>query len=362
MIHIFAIMILTALWVLVQRLVLHQTITWVEMLLQAVGALVIVSTVFFLGSYSQTSALEVWNGQITGRHDDLRSWRCNCVCMARNSDGFCTNEVCQTCYRRDYYFDTNLPSDILYGSTRGRSYNPARAWLNMPIGSPASQLVSYQNWVRAASSSLFHEEALAIELYGDLIPPYPDGIPGNSRMQYYPDRVIAVGASVPDLAQWNSDLANILRHLGPEHEANVIVMITDEPSRDFAQATWAAWQGGNKNDIFLTIGVDGNRIAWTHVESWADTEAFNVRLRDDVMALETLDRTQVLSAVQSVTVELFNRRPMSDFEYLKSEIEPALWVLILTYVIWLLAMFGMSFFFHVNEFDNMVRRYRYVRR
>lgn len=61
----------------------------------------------------------------------------------------------------------------------------------------------------------------------------------------------------------------------------------------------------------------------------------NVKLRDAILELKVLDAEPFMAAVKNEIGAHFQRRPMSEYEYLKDVIEPPAWVL------WL--AFGLSF-------------------
>ena len=70
------------------------------------------------------------------------------------------------------------------------------------------------------------------------------------------------------------------------------------------------------------------KIDFVDVISWTKSEIFKVQLRDDVMSLGQLSMQPVMTALATNIDSTFERRKMSEFEYLKGEIDPPTWLLV----------------------------------
>jgi uncharacterized integral membrane protein len=167
---------------------------------------------------------------------------------------------------------------------------------------------------------------------------------------HYANRVLSVGVAVPDINEWNRDIALALRELGPRKQANFVVTFVNNGNPGYAQALERAWIGGKKNDVILVLGTPKYpEISWVRVLSWTDRQDFKVRLRDDVLDLKTVDREKIIQILAADTDKMFQRKRMADFEYLKWEIDPPLWVSILAFIISAAASIGLSVYFSRNE-------------
>ena len=119
---------------LIARLVFKTSITWPETAVQIAVSCLVLSIVWFAGSYSQTHDTEIWNGEVTNKtrhHDDyVRSYSCRCrqSCSGSGDSRSC-HEVCDTCYEDHYtvewYLDTTIGKVRLKyrDSTSRRVYN-----------------------------------------------------------------------------------------------------------------------------------------------------------------------------------------------------------------------------------------------
>ena len=311
--------------------------------LQLIIGCLLVTGLYFVGRYSKTSDTEVWNGQVIRkamvRVSCRHSYSCNCVqvCSGTGSNRTCT-EVCQTCYERVYL--RGLPNEYINIDTTDRQglREPPR-WTKAQIGDPVAETFGYTNWVKAVPESLFHNDATLSDKYKDFIPKYPLKV----YDYHYVDRVLPVGVKIPDLAQWNRDLAVELEILGPNRQANV-----NDPS--YAYALKNAWLGGKKNDIIIVVGTaTWPKIDWVNVFSWSKNDLVNVRLRDDLLKMGTMDRTKFMDVLRNDAYTYYVRRPMAEFEYLKDEIEPPLWVIIAGLILGVGCSIGFTVFFANND-------------
>lgn len=338
-------------WPLVARYLWSARITWAEMGAQMAIACAVIGAGYALGNIGQTHDNEVWNGSVTSKKMERvhcrHSYDCMCVSVSCGKD--CTTRVCQTCYEHIFDNDWNLYSDLggMRISTIDRQglREPPR-WTRARAGDPVAQTHSFTNYVKAVPESLYHANPNLKLKFSGMIPEYPLRI----YDYHYLDRVLTVGVSLPDLAQWNLDLANALRYLGPNKQANVIIVVVKTPDPAYQYAIESAWIGGKKNDIIVLLGVTSPpRIDWVRISSWTDRQIFKVQLRDALMIVGELDRTRVIDTIDVHTRATFVRKNMADFEYLKDEIEPPEWVIIALAILGIIGSLGLSWFFYENE-------------
>lgn len=310
--------------------------------------------VYLLGQWSQTADTEILNGEITGKTSERvsceHSYSCNCheVCSGSGNSRSCST-VCSTCYEHAYDIDWLLKntaaSDIEVERVDRRGLLQPPRFTRAKIGDPVAVASTYTNYIKGAPESLFNHAKGMQQSFDGLIPGYPKSV----YDYHYVDRVLAGGITVPDIAQWNADLANMLRKLGPSKQVNVVVVMvkSDDPSYEYALQR--AWLGGKKNDVVVMLGApEYPKLSWVRVMSWTDKELFKVELRDDLARLDVIDRTKVLPIIASHIQSSFVRKPMADFEYLKSEISPPVWVVILALVLGMAASLGLSRYFSRN--------------
>jgi hypothetical protein len=364
------------------KLVFHKSYNFSELIVQIVFSTLFLMVFWGFGRYSDTYDTEVWNGSIT----KVETIRQNCPSGWRDyQDSFCSEystriiqdgETCTTTtdskgktsrscwpnYKTQYNYDydweqrwyaisdnLNTRFQIQRVNARGDVMPPR--YSDIKIGDGASITNTYINWIKAASDSLFHEDGDMEEKYKDLIPNYPVQI-----YDYYNvDRVIPIGISIPNLKEWNYKLSNILGRLGPKKQMNAIIVLinSDTISRDIVYAIRRGWKGFKKNDAIVFIGMNKNGIQWSEVLSWSKENAFNVDLRNSILTMRNkpIDIDQIMSHIENIGMQKFQRREMAEFEFLKDQIPVPIWLYILMFGFALIGNFAISVFFIKNDFS-----------
>lgn len=305
----------------------------------------IVIALFFANTYSKTADTEIINGAVQSKQSDRvscrHSYKCRCrqvrSCFGSGKNRSCSyHEECDTCYEHGFDVDWKLNTTLggIYINTTDRQglREPPR-WSIAAAGDPVAQTHSYVNYVKAVERSIFNDMRNEPPEVVAKVPAYPI----NVYDYHYVDRVVLAGVNVPDVKQWNYDLANVNKVVGPAKQANVILIITNQ-NPEFYYAVRQAWNNAKKNDIVVMIGVDaGFNKQWVRVWSWSDKTIIHATLRDDLMAQPTMDRAVIMGAISNDVLKLFVRKRMREFKYLESEIEPS--STMMTFL-WIVALVG----------------------
>lgn len=324
----------------------------------------------FLASFGAVVAdTEIISGKVTGktRHQDtyVESYSCNphSVRSGTDSKGNATYTTeYDTCYRDHWTTEWTVASTVGSFQIDKIDRTNSSAW-SVPdpqkyvvtvIGEPASRKHIYQNYIQAVPNSLFAAvNGSTMAKFAGKLPEYPLEIYDTWKI----NRVVQVGVSLPDVAMWNQDISNMLRELGPQRQANVIVVIVKETDPNYAEALRDHWEGVNKNDVVLVMGTeDGQTIAWNKVISWTKNELFKIELQDRVSDLNAFDRVKIMNIIETQVAKNFERRRMREFEYLKGEIDPPNWVIILISVL-LIAMYAVGTV-RISRNAYPIRRFR----
>jgi hypothetical protein len=147
--------------------------------------------------------------------------------------------------------------------------------------------------------------------------------------------------------------------VGSKRQADVAVVLVDNVSREWFFALEEKWLGGKKNDVIVVIGLNaGGKADWVETMAWVTDPLFKVRLRDDIMRpdVNTLDPKEVLPIIRKNVLDSYHRKPMADYEYLKSNIRPSATEWIVTLLIGVLVAVGLSFFLHREDVFGETRR------
>lgn len=333
-------------------------ITWQEMGLNMVIAAAIVTGGWFLGRYAEMADVQFLNGEVTRKYSEHvsceHSYKCRCVeTCSTNSDGSKScSETCDTCY--DHSFDVDwtvagTPGSVKIDRVDRQGVNEPAAWTQAFVGEPMAIRDRYTNYVKGAKNSLFNtvSEVSSAKQYSSLIPEYPATLVGY----YGLNRFVSAGVSVPNTAQWNASISQRLRKLGPAKQVNLVVVASSAAERDYGTAIKARWLNGKKNDVVIVLGAPAYpRIEWADVLAWTDHEMFKVSLRDELQDLGDMSNPEaVLDVVQKAIEKSYVRKPMKDYDYLASEIEPPFWVIVLLGIGGILASVAVAVLFGNNQ-------------
>jgi hypothetical protein len=329
----------------------------------------IITAAFYMGKGIKTGDTEIWNGEVTGKdriHDSYtRTYQCNCT-SSTDSKGHRT-ESCQTCtedhYTVEWLVRSNIGSfqiDKLDETSRRVYQSPdPHFYTQVRIGDPCVKKKSYTNYIKAVPDTLFRPVSSDLKTkYAASIPAYPLNV-----FNYYSlNRVIPVGVRIGDLQTWNAQLSEALKKIGPKHQANAVIVVTNIADPNYFYALQDAWVGAKKNDIVIVIGAPEfpKKAEWVRIMAMTDRELFKVQLRDEIADMETLTADAVIGSLVNHTNSTYKRKRMRDFAYLDGEIDPPDWVMISLAAFNVFAYLG--FWFYIWYSDRGSRNYPYNRR
>jgi len=350
-IYLLLILIVPMSWPWISKLIWPHEITVKEILLHLGIVLFVTSGVYYIGMVGQSMDVEIWNGEVTGKEKVWvsceHSYSCNCT---TDKDG---NESCDTCYDHSNDWDWQVYSNINDTETIARvdrrgSNEPPR-WTAVKLGEPFSDEKIFKNYIKGAPDSLFNDKDL-VTRYQSLIPKYPSKIHDYYRI----NRVIPVGISVPDIGQWNGELSEMLRILGPRKKSNVVIVIAKTDQVEYAKALKEAWLSGKKNDTVVVIGsTQYPTIDFVDVFSWSKKAILDVELRDNILSEKTIDKTKIIGIIEGQIQKNFEKRSMEEFAYLADDVVPPTWLLIVTCLVSMIASAAVSYWtYNENIFDE----------
>lgn len=333
--------------------VLLDGVTLKEFGLIVLAALVVAGSSAGIVSCANTHDVEVWNGVTTGKERNTvscsHSYSCNChqVCSGSGKNRSCS-EHCDTCYEHSHDYDwdvyTTVGTITIDRVDRQGVHEPGR-FTSTKMGEPVSVTRSYDNYVKAAPGTLFRHQGLK-EKYAGTVPEYPQAI----YDYWHLDRLVTVGVNVDNPKAWNHELSRINSDLGKPKQVNMIVVLVKNKPDDWYYALEETWIGGKKNDAVLVVSVDDQmKPQWASVMAWTSNELFKVKLRDDIMDEQVINRDTLMTALATNVSKYYVRKPMKDFEYLSSSITPSTTQWVVTLLIALFVCGGLTVFFQVND-------------
>lgn len=210
---------------------------------------------------------------------------------------------------------------------------------------PATVEKAWRNRVLAAKQSLFHfrevskEEKTKFGIYD-----YPE-----IHTFYHQDPIL--GPNGPIGGRANEKLKEWNAKLGPEKQVKMFILLYYNQPYEAALIQESYWQGGNKNEFILCVGLDNaNKPQWSKVISWSEDEDLKVRVQDFAASQKTLDLVKIVDFMVPAVRKQFHRKEFKVFDYL--QVEPPTWAYILSFFLALLANVGFSYWAISNTFDH----------
>lgn len=357
------------------KLKFNSTINLHELFVTVFGTIIIVSGIYFAGTYSATYDNQLYNGLVISKNQITKE--CN-THWSRWSDSFCTEEITRSVYdgttcsgsgknrvctahyhteykciypwERKWYVQTTLREFMIDRVDRQGAKEPPR-WTKVNKNDPVSVEKSFVNYIKAVPDSIFNGSMVKSK-YDAQIPGYP------SVFDYYNvNRVLAVGVPYTEnLQKLNFILGQMIGAVGPVKKANINFIVTNISDESYYKAVENKWISGKINDVTIIVGLaeDKKTISWVEVMTYARNKGngiFVSTMKDEVGSVGNLEDPVLLTEkIRKVILAHFDRPQEKDFEYLKDSVQPATWVIVLAVIIEFAMVIGCSILFHKNEF------------
>lgn len=285
---------------------------------------------------SMTDDIEILNGEVLAKeriHDKYdQSYECNCTTTGSGSSA---RKTCGTCYETHYTVEWKITANVetwtidkLDSTSTSVYHEPNPHQYNIiNVGDPFSSRHSYTNYLQAVPDNVISVVRPALQnQFKFLIPTYPDSLNDHHQASHF----VSPGFSFDDAQQWEDELKNTLKRLGPAKQANIIVVVAKTSDTAYVEALKSAWQGANKNDVVVVIGSSkAPTIDFVRVITWAKSATFKRELEETLLTQGSINRQQVITTISSKISQSFERRHMKDFEYLQETIDPPAYMLVL---------------------------------
>mgnify|MGYP003300289174 CR=1 FL=1 len=110
------------------------------------------------------------------------------------------------------------------------------------------------------------------------------------------------------------------------------------------------WEGGNKNEFVVCLGIKGDSIIWSRPFSWSDSPNMEVLSRQYFIDNPKLDLVKYADWLKDTIPNEWQRKEFRDFNYLQIELSPIQYIIILILV--LIYNVGISYWVIKNEYTN----------
>ena len=253
-----------------------------------------------------------------------------------------TNDVSEDEYKLICY-KLNMPAVFKdmhrsYRSKDGDAY--VTSWNRTRENSyPVTWTHLYQNKVKASSYSIFKYGNMSEEeIKENKLFDYPE-IKNNDQ-----NPILGFNATDTDI-----DAVRYLNgYRGPKNQIHVFILCFNNPSLEVAEMQKAYWQGGNKNEFVVCLGVKNNTVIWCNPFSWSDEPMLEVKTRDYFIKHPNINFKDYAEWLDTQIDKNWHRKEFNDFNYLSIELSIGWYIAIL--IIILCYNVGISYWVITNEF------------
>ena len=104
---------------------------------------------------------------------------------------------------------------------------------------------------------------------------------------------------------------------GYRKEITTFLLIYPNSSASIVEDQRSYWQGGNKNEFIICVGIDSltNKVQWSQCFSWLDDITMEVECRNFINNQDKLNATEISKWVGN-HLHLWKRKEFNDFSYL----------------------------------------------
>lgn len=295
------------------------------------------------GTYMHSSFNECWNYKIVKVQyyedwDEMVSCRHPVYCETRDSKGNTYRYICgyQHAFDVDYHPEEWHAVDE-YGTHHGIDRNTYDIWrkrwktdhfirLNRRYYSndgdmyeagwtnkyddifPWSEIKQYENRVRV-SKSVYSYTPVDKETQKKFTRPVDNN--DTSPLQAY-------GVPKYNHDEWALRLVNAEN--GPSKKVHTLVILFDASvyGMDTIETLKAAWQGPNKNELVICVGVVPStyEVKWCDVFSWMDDTTIHAKIRQNIQASPNLNIQDLSKYLRSAIPQYWEKKNFHDFDYL----------------------------------------------
>ena len=231
------------------------------------------------------------------------------------------------------------------------SVGDGNKWVVFPTDVvPVTISHSYMNYIKAAKLNVLNEQINEEDIVSYKSSGYLLPYPTRSKMKfgnYTINRVLDATQKI-NIGKMKKQLDLYSAEIGRPKQVNPIIYITNQDS-SFPHYLNAYWEGGNKNDAILILGIDDNKtITWSDTIALTEDMDYFSRCRNDFegMSLDS-ENLEIARLFKDIIYKDYERRLMESFYYLTTNIgiEPFKCLLLFLFNL----MFGSLFAYYIRN-------------
>ena len=108
---------------------------------------------------------------------------------------------------------------------------------------------------------------------------------------------------------------------GKKHQFRLYILIFENASSEISELQRSYWKGGNKNELVVCLGMNGDKVEWCNAFSWCDVPTLDVKTETFFVENGYLDLIGYSKLVrESLQNGEWSRKEFDDFDYIKVEL------------------------------------------
>lgn len=149
--------------------------------------------------------------------------------------------------------------------------------------------------------------------------------------------------------------------LGKDKQIHIWILLFKNKPRKIAFDQEAYWQGGNKNEFVVCIGLDNdNKVLWNNNFCWnpdgnTSNDVIKIELRDYIEKQKELNLVDTVEKIVELIKLKFVRKQFKEFSYIS--VPTPTWAIITCFILTTISTIGVGFFVINNDFKEDYVRY-----
>jgi hypothetical protein len=336
-------------------------LVWWELTIPVAACVVFIAVARFGAEYLVTGDTEYWGSYATGA-EYYEAWTEVVEDEEEDEEGNVSKHTHTTHHDPEWYILDNVDQKL--ECSQGAFDELASKWGNREHeelshsdehgtdgdkyvttydGSPANFVPlttehRYTNRVRV-SKSVFRQykgQAGSVQVYD-----YP------SVTDYYQPSVIGAGKG-QEQATALLDVYNARQ--GAEKEVRLFLLVFPGGDVNTGMAQESYWEGGNKNEVVVCVGVNQGKITWCYPFTWSEVDLMKVKMRQEVMDLQEADLLCVAQKMVKLVDQMFVRKHFREFAYVSVTLPR--WSVVTIYILTLAVTVGTLMWVCNNQFGE----------
>ena len=139
--------------------------------------------------------------------------------------------------------------------------------------------------------------------------------------------------------------------LGKEYQIHVFVLLFYNAGPEIAERQKEYWEGGNKNELVVCLGMKNDSVQWCSPFSWCDSPVVESKIKSWFLDNPRLSIESFSTYLGPMIKKEWKRKEFKDFDYIRTELGGWDYVIILVLILIYLGL--ISAWILRNEFENV---------